>query len=72
MALWKENAAKPTPAPMAPETARNESVRTETPRFTESEPFAQSSAPAPATVRWTPTGAASKFVLTGKGAPRCR
>ena len=49
MALWKENAAKPTPAPMAPETARNEPVRTETPRFTESEPFAQSSAPAPAT-----------------------
>ena len=49
MALWKENAAKPTPSPIAPETARNEPARTETPRFTESEPFAQSSAPAPAT-----------------------
>ena len=45
MALWKENAAKPTPAPMAPDAARNEPARTETPRFAEPEAFVQSSAP---------------------------
>ena len=61
MALWKENAAKPTPAPMSPEPVRNEPARTETPRFAEPEAFTQSSAPSTSPAA-TPARAATREV----------